>query len=148
MRIVSVSEEFLTLCTSVDKELLLKRGRPCVVLVHLRYKGMRYDFAVPMRSNIAPNTPKNQYFTLPPRPATKPHYRHGLHYIKMFPIQKKYQEKFRVEGNSYYENLVRILEKEKKRIVRECQEYLERYEQEGKPRFAVDIDNIIEILSL
>ena len=148
MRIVSVSQDFLDVCAPVDSELLLKRGRPCVVVLRLQYKGKRYDFAVPMRSNIAPNVPKNQYFPLPPRPSTKTYHRHGLHYIKMFPISKNYQEKFRVEGNLYYENLARIIEKEKKRIIGECQEYLTNYEQYGKPRYAVDIDVIIKTLCL
>ena len=33
-----------------------------------------------------------------------------------------------------------------KRIVSECQAYLDRYEREGRPRFAVDIDRIVGLL--
>lgn len=68
-----------------DRELMLKHNRPCIVVVRLRFRGKRRDFAVPLRSNIAPNVPKDQYFVLPPRPATRPGCRRGIHYIKMFP---------------------------------------------------------------
>ena len=71
MRIVSIADEFFERCGN-DRELMTKRGRPCVLVLRLRYKGKRYDFAIPFRSNISPNTPKNQYFPLPPRPSTKP----------------------------------------------------------------------------
>lgn len=71
-----------------DRELMLKHNRPCIVVVRLRFRGKRRDFAVPLRSNIAPNVPKDQYFALPPRPTTRPNCRHGIHYIKMFPITR------------------------------------------------------------
>ena len=67
-----------------DRELMLKHNRSCIVVVRLRFRGKRRDFAVPLRSNIAPNVPKDQYFALPPRPMTPPGCRHGIHYIKMF----------------------------------------------------------------
>jgi len=145
MKIVSVSQEFFDLCGG-DRELMLKHNRPCIIVIRLRYKGKRHDFAVPLRSNIAPNVPKDQYFALPPRPTTKPGHRHGIHYIKMFPIQKKYQRKFRTEGSLYYETLQQFIDSNTNRIVRECQAYLDRYEAEGRPLYAVDIDNIIELL--
>lgn len=145
MKIVSMSEGFFNLVEG-DRELMLKHGRPCVVVVKLRFRGMRHDFAVPLRSNIAPNAPKDQYFALPPRPTTRPGCRHGIHYIKMFPTAKQYQCKFRTEGSPYYEMLQRIIDGNTKRIVSECQAYLERYEHEGRPRFAVDIDRIVALL--
>lgn len=145
MRIVSISQEFFDLCGD-DRELMLKRNRPCIVVVKLRYKGERRDFAVPLRSNIAPNVPKDQYFALPPRPTTKLGHRHGIHYIKMFPIQKRFQRRFRTEGSKYYETLQRVVDANEKRIVSECQAYLNRYEQEGRPRYAVDIDRIVKII--
>lgn len=89
---------------------MLKRNRPCIVVVRLRYRGRRRDFAVPLQSNIVPNVPKDQYFVLPPRPTTKPGHRHGIHYIKMFPIQKRFQRKFRAEGSKYYETLRRTID--------------------------------------
>ena len=145
LKIVSISQEFFDLCGD-DRELMTKRNRPCIVVVRLRYKGKRRDFAVPLRSNIAPNVPKNQYFALPPRPTTKPGHRHGIHYIKMFPIQKRFQRKFRTEGSRYYETLQNTIDASTKRIVDECQAYLDRYEAEGRPMYAVDIDRIVDIL--
>ena len=85
MKIVSISQDFFDLVEG-DRELMLKHNRPCIVVARLRFRGKRRDFAVPLRSNIAPNVPKDQYFALPPRPTTRPRCRHGIHYIKMFPI--------------------------------------------------------------
>lgn len=145
LKIVSMSQDFFDLCGD-DRELMLKRNRPCVVVLKLRYKGERRDFAVPLRSNIAPNVPKDQYFPLPPRPTTRPGHRHGIHYIKMFPLQKRFQRKFRTSGSQYYETMQRTIDSNAARIVSECQAYLDRYEQCGRPRFAVDIDRMIERL--
>ena len=39
-----------------------------------------------------------------------------------------------------------IIDGNTKRIVSECQAYLDRYEREGRPRFAVDIDRIVGLL--
>ena len=108
MKIVSISQDFFDLVEG-DRELMLKHNRPCIVVVRLRFRGKRRDFAVPLRSNIAPNVPKDQYFALPPRPTTRPGCRHGIHYIKMFPITKAYQRRFRTEGSAYYETLQRII---------------------------------------
>ena len=109
MKIVSISQDYFDLVDG-DRELMLKRDRPCIVVVRLRFRGKRRDFAVPLRSNIAPNVPKDQYFALPPRPTTRPGCRHGIHYIKMFPITKAYQCRFRTEGSAYYETLQRIID--------------------------------------
>ena len=55
--------------------------------------------------------PKDQYFVLPPRPTTRPGCHHGIHYIKMFPITKAHQRRFRTEGSAYYyEMLQRIID--------------------------------------
>ena len=145
LKIVSISQDFFDLCGE-DRELMTKRNRPCIVVVRLRYRGKKRDFAVPLRSNIAPNVPKDQYFPLPPRPTTKSGHRHGIHYIKMFPIQKRFQRRFRTEGSKYYETLRGILDANAKKIVEECQAYLDRYERDGRPRFGVDIDRIIELI--
>ena len=77
MKIVSISQDFFDLVDG-DRELMLKHNRPCIVVVRLRFRGKRRDFAVPLRSNIAPNVPKDQYFALPPRPTTRPGCRHGI----------------------------------------------------------------------
>ena len=57
MKIVSISQDFFDLVDG-DRELMLKHNRPCIVVVRLRFRGKRRDFAVPLRSNIAPNVPK------------------------------------------------------------------------------------------
>lgn len=49
-------------------------------------------------------------------------------------------------SQDYYETLQRIIDSNTKRIVSECQAYLDRYEREGRPRFAVDIDRIVGLL--
>ncbi len=64
----------------------------------------------------------------------------------MFPVQKRFQRRFRTEGSRYYETLQRIIDANTKTIVTECQNYLNEYEKNGRPRFAVDIDRILEIL--
>lgn len=90
--------------------------------------------------------PKDQYFPLPPRAATKPRHRHGIHYIKMFPIEKRFQRRFRTEGNPYYETIQRILDENSRKIVSDCQRYLDLYEKQGRPKYAVDIDRLIDLL--
>ena len=146
MRIVPVSDEFLESYGAGDREFMFKRGRPCMLVVRLRFRGRRRDFCVPFRSNVSPNVPKSQYFALPPRPTTRPGHRHGIHYIKMFPDERRFLRRFRTEGNPYYETVQRILDAHEKEIVSACQSYLERYELDGRPRFAVDLDRIIKML--
>ena len=114
MKVASISQDFFDLVEG-DRELMLKHNLPCIVVVRLRFRGKRRDFAVPLRSNIVPNVPKDQYFALPPRPTTRPGCRHGIHYIKMFPIAKAYQRRFRTEGSAYYETLQRIIDGNTKR---------------------------------
>lgn len=145
MKIVSVSQDFYDLVKG-DRELMPKCERPCILVVKLRFRDASRDFAVPFRSNIAPNVPRDQYFALPPRPTTRPGHRHGIHYIKMFPIVKAYQRRFRTDGSPYYEMLQRIVDENTQRIVSDCQMYLDRYELYGRPRFAVDLDRIIALL--
>ena len=148
MRFVTVKNEFFSLC-DFDKELLEKKNRrPHLLVVSLRYRGRFYDFAVPLRSNIAPNTPKSQYFPLPPRPSTKPHHRHGLHYIKMFPITSQYQEKFWTGKDPSFLLYQKIIEDNRKQIISECQAYLDAYADGKIPEYSVRIDAIIKKLFL
>ncbi len=146
MRLVSIDDGYVDLLSSHDREFMQKRGRPCVLLVRLKFRGVRRDFAVPLRSNIAPNVPKDQFFPLPPRPTTRSRHRHGVHYIKMFPVTRDRVRRFRTEGNQYYEKLLSILAKGERQIVKDCQEYLNRYESEGRPRYAVDLDRAISLM--
>ncbi len=146
MKFVTVSERFFDLCGE-DPELLFRENRrPHLLVVSLRYRGKRESFAVPLRSNIAAHTPRDQYFALPPRPSTRPGNHHGLHYVKMFPITKEYQEKFWVGEKSSYILYQDIINKHEKEIVTDCQTYLDRYAEGIRPRFSVDIDRILERL--
>lgn len=146
MNIVSISGEFIELCSSGDREFMIGHGRPCIIVGMLRFRGKRRDFAVPFRSSIAPNVPKDQYFPLPPRPSTRARHRHGVHYIKIFSIKKRHARLFRIEGNEYYRNIQGTIGSHTKDVVNACQRYLDRYETCGRPRFVVDVDRIIGLL--
>ena len=100
MRIISVEKKMADELCSLDSEMLLnKSGRPCLLMLRLKYKGRKVDFAVPFRSNIPPAEQKSNYFALPPRHTTRPKHRHGLHFSKMFPIRKQYLQKYHIDDN-------------------------------------------------
>lgn len=124
--------------------MLQKAKRPCVLVIRLKYKGSRYDFAVPLRSNISPSAPKNQYFPLPPNASTKSKHRHGIHYIKMFPVDRRKLLRFRTSGNAYATLVRSIINNNEKQIIQECQNYLTSYEQGIRPLFATDIDLLLK----
>lgn len=145
MKLVSISTDLLDLY-SEDKEVLHKSGRPYVIVLRLRYKGHRYDFAVPIRSNIPAAAPKYQYFALPPRPTTRPRNRHGLHYIKMFPVTSQYMLRYRTQGNAFAELIQQIIDQNTARIVQECQQYLDHYALGERPPFSTDLDYLLSIL--
>lgn len=149
MQIVKVSDQFYIDCKvhGTDKELLFnKSGRPCVLIVQLKYKGKKQDFIVPIWSNIVSNTPKNQYFPLPPNPSTKSGNRHGVHYIKLFPIDKKYIQKYRINNNQFLLQVKSILDKNETDIISACQCYLTEYENGNKHPMSPDIDGILSWL--
>ena len=145
MKLVTIRADLLSLYEK-DKEVLQKSGRPYVVVLRLKYKERNYDFAVPIRSNIPAAAPKEQYFALPPRPTTRPRNRHGLHYIKMFPITKEYQVRYRTDGNAFARLIQQILDKNTKQIVLECQQYLDDYAAGKHPQFSTDIDFLLSVL--
>ena len=145
MRIVTIDKKSLKK-HAADKEMLQKANRPCVLVVRLKYKGKRYDFAVPLRSNISPSTPKDQYFPLPPRPTTKPKHRHGIHYIKMFPIKKSAALRYRTSGNALAIKTKSIIDRNEKIIIQSCQNYLLNYEKGIHPSYSTDIDFLIKQL--
>ena len=145
MKIVSISQDFFDLADG-DRELMLKRDRPCIVVVRLRFRGKRRDFAVPLRSNIAPNVPKDQYFALPPRPTTRPRLppRHPLH-----------------QDVPHNQGLPAPLQDRGLGLLRDAPAHHRRQHQahclrvpgiprplraQGRPRFAVDIDRIVGLL--
>lgn len=145
MKLVTIRTDLLELYEQ-DREVLKKSGRPYVLVLRLSYKEHNYDFAVPIRSNIPAAAPKEQYFALPPRPTTRPRNRHGLHYIKMFPIKKEYQVRYRTEGNEFATMVQRIVDRNAKQIVEECQKYLDRYAAGNRPQFSTDIDFLLSVL--
>lgn len=145
MRLVTIDEKYLK-GYSKDKEMLQKAKRPCALIVQMTYKGHRYDFAVPLRSNIAATVPKNQYFPLPPRNTTKDKRHHGLHYIKMFPVKRSWLLIYHTD--EVYSALIKsIIDKNEKYIISECKEYLRRYECGEIPDYATNLDMLIEIMN-
>lgn len=126
-----------------DPEILFKSQRPYVLIIRLKYKGKTHDFAVPIRSNIPAAAPKQQYFALPPRSATRPHNRHGLHYIKMFPVTKQYLVRYRTKGNTFATMIQNIIDKNSKQIISECQVYLDDYAAGKHPNYSTDIDYLL-----
>lgn len=146
MRLVKVSPIFYQKCkdnNTIGELLHNERGRPCVLLVRLKYKGKNRDFVVPLRSNISGNTPKNQYFPLPPNSNTRQGNHHGVHYYKIFPVDKKYIQNYVIGNNNFLLLIKSILDKNEKEIVSECQKYLGECES-GKKNFVTpDIDGIL-----
>ena len=147
MKFISVSQKYYDLCGDDPQLLHRENRRPHVLVLSLKYKGITRRFAIPLRSNIPANAPKDQYFALPPRPTTRPGNRHGLHYIKMFPITKEYQEKFWVGEKSSYVLFQEIISKNEKEIVDACQKYLDNYAAGIHPQYSVNIDNALEKLA-
>lgn len=145
MKLVTISTSLLNKYHN-DSEVLFKSKRPYVLIIHLKYKGKYYDFAIPIRSNIPASAPKNQYFPLPPRPSTKPRNRHGIHYIKMFPIKKEYLIQYRTEGNAFATMLQNIINAHSYTIISECQIYLDNYAAGNHPNYSTNIDYLLSKL--
>lgn len=145
MRLVKIDEKLFEKYEA-DSEVLTKTNRPYVLVLRLTYKGMKHDFAVPLRSNISASAPKEQYFPLPTRSTTRAQRRHGLHYIKMFPVQKKYFHRYRTEGNQYAMLIQRVINQNVNQIVRECQAYLDAYAQGIHPQYSTNIDYLLSQL--
>lgn len=143
MRLVTIDSSKLSKYTA-DKEMLHNARRPCVLVIQLEYKGKRRNFAVPVRSNINPSTPKNQFFALPPRHTTKPKHYHGIHYIKMFPINRKDTLKYRTDGNPAAQLMKMIIDNHEKEIIQACQQYLRAYENGKRPMYSTDIDFLLQ----
>ena len=149
IKLVKVRQEFYDLCKKhgVDKELLFNEcGRPCVLLIKLKYRDAFMDFVVPMRSNISPKVPEGDYFPLPPNSKTKPRCRHGVHYIKIFPVDRQYVDSYLTEGNTSYSIILNILNNNEKDIVRSCQEYLHQCEDGDAYFMTPDIDGILKMI--
>lgn len=145
MKLVSININLLEKYRG-DAEVLLKSQRPYVLIIRLTYKEKLQDFAVPIRSNIPAAAPRQQYFALPPRPTTRPHNRHGLHYIKIFQVTKQYLIRYRTEGNVFATMIQNIIDKNSKQIISECQAYLDDYVAGKRPNYSTDIDYLLSKL--
>ena len=148
MRLVKISDSFFNECKkhSVHKELLFNEdGRPSVLLIILKYKEQYRKFVVPMRSNISPTTPKNQYLPLPPNSKTKLHHSHGIHYIKIFPIIDKYVQTYLI-SEPFDLMIKNKIDDNEPIIVQACQDYLKQCENGNKHFMTPDIDGIIHML--
>lgn len=149
MKLVKVKKTFFDLCEEKGvKEQLLetKEGRPGVLIVRLKYKNQMRDFVVPLRSNIPGRAEEWELKKLPPNKDTKPGFHHGAHYIKLFPIVKKYMDKYNIDNSKYLLTISSILDKSEKEIVMACQNYLIEYEKGNKHRFSPNIDGILKVL--
>lgn len=150
MKQVKVKDSFFIKCKKygTDSELLYnENGRPCVLLLKLKYKNKFHKFVVPMRSNISPTAPSDQFFKLPPNFNTKTNHYHGIHYIKLFPITDNYIEVYRID--SKYDLLVKnIIDSAENEIIQNCQKYLSECENGNKHFMTPDIDGILSWLYL
>jgi len=147
MKLIKLKPELVQSFAKIDNQVMLKDSRPVALIVRLKFRSKRYDFAVPFRSNIVGNSPKNECFPLPPREKTRPNCRHGLHYIKMVPIKKQYYNIYHIEGDIASKLYLAIIEKNEKKIIDDCQTYLEKYENGICSPYATNIDLLIEQLN-
>jgi len=150
IRLVSIKEDFFNIF-DFPTEIMTKEfggdDRPFLVILRLKYKDETQSFALPFRSNIQVN--KNTiglYYPLPRRKTTKPNHVHGLHYIKMFPINIQYCNKFVLSESNYNKILVEYIEKNISKIVKESQEYLVKYEHGERPLFCTDIEKMVNAI--
>ena len=151
MKLVKVKYNFFKMCkdagADTNNQLLHNEaGRPCVLLMKLKYKGKKTDFVVPMKSNITPETDKNTYFPLPPNKRTRSGNFHGVYYVKLFPVTKKYTNPYLYDSDEYLCIVKEILDENEKEIIEACQEYLNSYEKGNKNLYTPDIDAIIDLL--
>lgn len=151
MNLVKVKGSFYKKCKSqgadINNQLLNNEaGRPCVLIVKLKYRGKKRDFVVPLKSNITSNTDRNTFFALPPNSRTKAGNFHGVYYVKMFPVAKIFIQRYLYEDNAFLVGVKRILDANEKEIVTACQDYLNQYEAGNRNAYTPDIDAIINVL--
>lgn len=151
MNLVKVKNNFFKMCKNngADKNNQLlhnESGRPCVLIMRLKYKGQNQNFVVPLKSNITPNTDKNTFFPLPPNSRTKTGNFHGIYYVKLFPITKKYVQPYLYKGDDFITGIVDIIDNNDDIIIKACQDYLDEYANGKRNAYTPDIDAIIEIL--
>lgn len=84
---------------------------------------------------------------MPPNKHTKPGNRHGVHYIKLFPIEKEYINKYVVSGK-YYKTILNILDKKEPDIISSVKEYLAKCESGQKHSMTPNINGIIDMFNM
>lgn len=150
MEIVKVKQSYYDWLRAnrLDSEILInKEGRPCVLVVRLKYRGENQDFVVPIRSNISPTAPYSQYLSLPPNSQTRPRHHHGVHYIKLFPVDaSKHIDKFHYTPDDHFAKAAGVIACHEREIVDCCQKYLLECENGKKNIYTPDIDGIIRML--
>lgn len=144
MRVVAIKDEFFKKF-KYEKEILFNHNeqRPYCVVVSLKYKNHKLDFAIPFRTNINNYIDSNLYYKLPRKKSTKNNNVHGIHFEKMFPVNKKYYLKYNSKDPIFLKCLG-ILNKNKKEIVKIAQNFLDLYYEKSK--YSVDIDRMIKEL--
>ena len=143
---VTPKRAFVTAAYRATNEFLINgnnRRRPCLLILSLVYKGKRMRFAVPLRSNISANSPRDEYFRLPNTSRTRPRNHAGLHFIKMFPVTKQSYDGYSIRTQSTRRTYMSI-QSNMSDITKAAQDYLIRYENGQCSQYAVDIDAIIE----
>ncbi|NRT32626.1 hypothetical protein BJV38_004789 [Clostridium beijerinckii] len=140
IKVCSIKQSFYDMFDD-SVELEKNEKRPCLIIVRLKYRGVKCDFAIPFRSNISNGATRKEYFPLPPRKTTKKGKKHGLHYIKMFPIKKEYIYSYYSDNKENENDIVKV-EKNIKSIVSEVQEYITNYENGTRYNFCTNIDVI------
>ena len=147
MRFVKIKSDFFNLCKEKDNEVLQKVDRPYVLVLKLKYNGIKTDFAIPLRSNISAGELKMMYYALPTRFKTKLGNRHGLHFRKIVPVKKSNLEKYIVFENNNFDKMIQeYIEKNIKDIIIQAQSYLDYYDKNKPLKFATNIDELMKLL--
>ena len=60
----------------------------------------------------------------------------------MFPIEKRFLEKFNIQGNKYYEKILNITSKNLNTIIEQAQKYLDNYQNGIKVSYGTNIYRI------
>ena len=151
IKLVAIKKEFFDIF-DFKTEFMLNahnaKDRPCLIILKLSYKGKKHSFALPFRSNIQVNkNTEGTYFPLPKRSTTKDNHAHGLHYIKMFPIDLKYCNKYVPPETKYDDKLIEFIEKNINKIIEGSKKYLSKYENDERENFCTDIDRLLEAIN-
>ena len=149
MDLVKVQSRFFNICTRAGADphnqlLHNESGRPCVLIIKLKYRGKLRDFVVPLKSNITSNTDCNDFFALPPNKKTRPGNYHGVYDVKLFPVHRRYLQPYLIEGDKYLEGVKQIIDNNERSIIEACQKYLNEYEAGNRNYYTPEIDLIIE----